>query len=119
MRKNTIVCIGAALVDESFICMNVPIPGTSNPSNYYRSAGGVARNVAHSLAQLGNNVELITHFGNDIEGKWLMDECTSSGMSLSHSAINNIPTGRYVAVLSSDGDLYIGAAASSFELSIR
>jgi len=36
------------------------------------SAGGIARNVAHHLAQLGNPVELIFHFGLDTDSEELL-----------------------------------------------
>lgn len=110
-----VVCIGAALIDESFTCIESPLAGTSNPSTYHRSAGGVACNIAGNLSLLGHSVELISHFGNDPDGKWLMDECKLSGTSLSHSVVNDSPTGKYVAILSPDGELFAGAAASNLE----
>jgi len=118
MREKHIVCIGAALIDESFVCSYEPLLHTSNPAVYYRSAGGVARNVAHHLALLGNSVELITHFGNDEDGKWIMDKCTSAGISLSNSIVNNLPTGHYAAIITPGGELFIGSAALHFETAI-
>ena len=115
MRKNPVVCIGAALIDESYRCENQPLPGTSNPAILHRTAGGVARNIAHHLALLGNPVELISHFGNDPEGQWLMDQCTASGIGLSHALVNDTPTGRFVALLSPGGDLFTGAVSTHFE----
>ncbi len=115
MGNNHIVCIGAALIDESFVCTNEPELHTSNPSVYYRSPGGVARNVAHHLAQLGNSVELITHFGNDTEGRWLMQKCAKAGVGLSNSIVNDISTGHYAAILSPDGNLFTGTASTHFD----
>ncbi len=115
VSKKPVICIGAALIDESFICLTEPIPATSNPSNFYRSPGGVACNIAHHLALLGHPVELISHFGTDPEGKWLMEECRKSGISITHSVVNHYDTGRYVAVLSPSGELFVGAMSGHFE----
>ncbi len=115
---NKIICIGGALIDETYSCLELPLPGTSNPSSYHRSAGGVSQNVAHHLAKLGNDVELITHLGNDSDGNWLSEHCKNAGISISHSVINNDPTGRYVAIIGPDGNLFTGAAAMNFESAI-
>ena len=115
MRQKLVVCIGAALIDESFHFEMQPVTGTSNPSTFCRSPGGVARNIANHLALLGNSVELITHFGNDSDGKWLMKNCISCGIGISHSLVNETDTGRYVAMLSPEGDLFAGAVSTQFE----
>lgn len=115
MKRKPVVCIGASLVDETYISLNPPLPGTSNPSMYYRTAGGVARNIAHHLSLLGNDVELLTHFGNDPDGKWLMEQCTSAGTSLRHVLIDETPTGRFTALLTPGGELFTGAVACAFE----
>jgi pseudouridine kinase len=113
--SQTVICIGASLVDESFLCIDQPQLHTSNPATYKKSAGGVARNVAHHLAMLGNKVELITHFGNDDSGHWLKNICSNAGIGLSHAVFNDEPTGRYSAILSPDGNLYAGAAVAGVE----
>jgi pseudouridine kinase len=116
--KKSVVCIGAALIDESFTCLASPMPGTSNPATFHKSPGGVARNIAHHLALLGHSVELLSHFGNDADGKWLINECNAVGIRTAHSLINNSPTGRFAALLSPHGDLFAGAASGYFEKEI-
>ena len=115
VRKKTIVCIGASLIDESYNCHEVPLQGTSNIADYHRSPGGVSRNIAHHLALLGNDVELITHFGTDPGGQWLMEQCREAGIGISHSLINDAETGRFVALMSPNGDLFAGAVSTQFE----
>ncbi|MBK6345714.1 MAG: carbohydrate kinase family protein [Bacteroidales bacterium] len=115
MKKGPVVCIGASLIDESYICHSQPVAGTSNIATYYRSPGGVARNIANHLALLGNNVELITHFGTDPGGLWLMEQCSEAGIGLSHAFVNDNETGRFVAMLTPEGDLFAGAVSCSFE----
>jgi pseudouridine kinase len=111
-----IICIGGALIDETYSCLETPQMSTSNPSTYYRSAGGVAHNVAQHLSQLGNSVELITHIGNDSDGKWLTEQCEEVGIGLNHAVVNDKPTGKYVAILDPHGNLFAGAAAMHFEI---
>jgi pseudouridine kinase len=111
----SIFCIGGALIDETFAGKEEIIPGTSNPSKFQRTPGGVSQNVANHLARLGNRVELITHFGNDPEGKWLMENCISAGIRINNSIIDENPTGRYVAITGPDGNLFVGVAAMAFE----
>ena len=105
-----VICIGAAIIDDSFHCLNEPLPGTSNPATHLRSAGGVARNVAHPLAQLGNPVELISHFGLDGDGVWLKEKCLSAGIGLSNSRFTRTGTGRFVGIISPSGELFAGAS---------
>ena len=60
MRKKRVVCIGAALIDECFSSIDKPVAGTSNPSTYFKSTGGVAGNIANHLSLLGNDAQLRT-----------------------------------------------------------
>jgi len=118
MKQPLIVCIGASLVDETYRCFGQPLEATSNPAVFYRTPGGVSRNIAHHLALLGNQVELISHFGNDTDGNWLINQCTTAGIGCGHSLINQEPTGRFTAILEPGGDLFTGAVASVFESQI-
>lgn len=118
MRKKTVVCIGASLIDESYNCYEVPMTGTSNIADYHRTPGGVSRNIAYHLALLGNDVELITHFGTDPGGQWLMEQCQAAGIGISHSLINDAETGRFMAMMSPSGDLFAGAVSTRFETMI-
>lgn len=113
-----VVCIGAALIDDSFRCLAEPLPGTSNPAKHYRSAGGVARNVAHHLAQLGNAVELVAHFGTGDDGVWLKDKCSSAGIGLSHSRFTETATGHFTGIITPSGDLYTAASDTHLEETI-
>ncbi|PLX05133.1 MAG: hypothetical protein C0595_00705 [Marinilabiliales bacterium] len=115
MEKPSLICIGAALVDETYQCYSELLSGTSNPAKMHKSAGGVARNIAHNLALLENNVEIITHFGFDADGNWLKEECKNAGIGINHSLTNNTNTGKYVAIISPNGELYTAAVSTQFE----
>ena len=112
------VCIGAALVDEIFISQNPIQVGTSNPSNFSKSVGGVARNIAGLLAQLNHQIELITHFGNDPEGDWIIEKCREVGIGVKHSLQNEKSSGRFLALLQPNGELHAGASYSNIETEI-
>ncbi len=121
MKDNThtpVICIGTSLVDLNFRLISSPILHTSNPSSLFRSPGGVMRNIAHHLALLGNEVELISLFGNDSDGLWLKEICRQAGIGLSHSETCDESTGTYASVISPDGDLTIGAAAAAINLGL-
>jgi pseudouridine kinase len=113
-----VVCIGAALVDEIFISQNPIQIGTSNPSNFSKSVGGVARNIAGLLAQLNHQIELITHFGNDPEGDWIIEKCREVGIGVKHSLQNEKSSGRFLALLQPNGELHAGASYSNIETEI-
>jgi pseudouridine kinase len=71
--------------------------------------------VAHHLAQIGNPVELITHFGIDADGIWLKEVSASAGIGISHSRTTTTGTGHFGGILSPSGELYAGAADTHLE----
>jgi pseudouridine kinase len=118
VKSKLVVCIGAALVDEIFISHNPIHIGTSNPSNFSKSVGGVARNIAGLLAQLNHQIELITHVGNDPEGDWILEKCREVGIGVKHSLHNEKSSGRFLALLHPNGELHTGASYSNIETEI-
>jgi len=118
VKSKLVVCIGAALVDEIFISLNAIDLGTSNPSSFSKSLGGVGRNIAGLLAQLGHKVELITHLGNDSDGDWIAEKCRKVGVGLSHSIRNDKSTGRFLALINPTGELHTGASYSAIETEV-
>ena len=63
--KKYVVVIGAANIDIGGTPYKPLIPGDSNPGVIKMSYGGVGRNIAHNLALLGVDVELVTAAGDD------------------------------------------------------
>jgi len=101
-----VICIGAALVDELFHAREKMLMHTTNEVTSTRTAGGVARNIAHQLSLLDIPVQLISVFGNDVDGEWLKKECTDTGMQLDASITAAVPTGKYTAIINTDGSMY-------------
>jgi len=106
--SNPVFCIGAAFVDELFHVQQEMMIGTTNDAKVTRTAGGVARNIAHQLALLGVSVQLISVFGNDSEAVWLKRICTEAGINLDASINHDGFSGKYTGILQDDGSLFLG-----------
>ena len=85
--KNYAVVIGAANIDIGGTPYKPLIPGDSNPGVISMSYGGVGRNIAHNLALLGVDVELVTATGDDALGREMLLKCEKTGMDTSLSVV--------------------------------
>jgi pseudouridine kinase len=98
--------IGGAGVDIIGRLTAEPHMGTSNPGRVRTSFGGVARNVAHNLARLGQPVTLITVVGEDPTGSQLLDQAAAAGVNVSAVLRSQSkPTGTYLGIVNSKGAL--------------
>ena len=59
----------------------------SNPGVVTMKPGGVGRNIAHNLCNLGLDVALVAAIGGDVYGSAIMDSCTALGMDMSMAAV--------------------------------
>jgi len=101
-----VICIGAAFVDELFHAKEEMMIGTTNEASLTKTAGGVSRNIAHQLALLGVDVQLISVFGNDSDGDWLKQTCTNADVRLDASITKEGLSGKYTGILNLDGSLF-------------
>lgn len=101
-----VICIGAAFVDEIFHMKEEMIIASTVPATVAKSAGGVSRNIAHQLALLGVDVQLITVFGNDSDGDWLKQVSIAAGVKLDASITKEGLSGKYTGILNLDGSLF-------------
>lgn len=107
--QGPVLVIGAAGVDLIGSLKGDLKPGTSTPARIRSSFGGVARNLAENLARLGHPVQLITAVGQDAAGTQLLEQLGEVGVDTSHVIHSERhPTGTYLAVLGSDGNLQFG-----------
>ena len=104
----SVVCVGAAFVDELFHMKEKMILATTVEASITKAAGGVARNIAHQLALLGVEVQLICVFGNDSDGDWLKQVCVNAGVRIDASITREGLSGKYTAILNMDGSLFTG-----------
>ena len=101
-----VICIGAAFIDELFHIKEEMIIGSTIPASVTKTAGGVSRNIAHQLALLDVDVQLISVFGNDSDGEWLKQTCTSAGVKIDASITKEGLSGKYTGILNLDGSLF-------------
>lgn len=106
-----IIVIGGANIDISATTAGPFVARDSNPGTVRTAPGGVGRNIAHTLSLLGDDVSLITIFGDDGFGRMLKDNCKSLGIDVSlsetrHGARNAC----FVSLCGSDGELLGGVA---------
>ena len=81
--ENYVVVIGAANIDIGGTPVNPLIPADSNPGHISINYGGVGRNIAHNLCNLGVPVKLITAIGGDVLGADMIKYCEEIGMDVS------------------------------------
>src|SRR5688572_32664105 len=103
-----VICIGAAFVDELFHIKEEMIMGSTVPASVIKTAGGVSRNIAHQLALLEVDTQLISVFGNDSDGDWLKQSCINAGVKLDASITREGLSGKYTAILNLDASLFTG-----------
>jgi pseudouridine kinase len=101
-----VICIGAAFVDELFHAKEELMIATTNDATVTKTAGGVSRNIAHQLALLDVDVQLISVFGNDSDGDWLKQVCTNAGVKINASITKQGLSGKYTGILNVDGSLF-------------
>jgi pseudouridine kinase len=106
-----VTCIGGAAVDRKFHARIPIMLETSNPVTSERSFGGVARNVAETLARLGVRSSLVSLIGDDENGRSIVRHLADVGVDTRRIAVSDhCCTAEYVAVLQPDGNLALGLA---------
>jgi len=90
--------------------------GSDVPGRITRLPGGVAMNIAMTLARFGLRPALLTAVGRDAEGDELVAACTRMGMDCDHIyRSEDLPTDRYMAVEGANGLIAAVADAHSLE----
>lgn len=104
--QKPVICIGAALVDDLYHAHEPMLMHTTNEVTQTRTAGGVARNIAHQLSLLDIPVQVVSVFGNDADGDWLKQVCLEAGIKLDASITDAPITGKYTALIDKDGSMF-------------
>ena len=111
MNSQYVTVVGAANVDITATPLRQYVAGDSNPSQVEIGFGGVGRNIAHNLSLLGNDVRLITVFGDDAISLSLRDDCRRVGITV--DPFYEIPGARsnyFICVNDEHGEMQAGAA---------
>ena len=86
LQKNPYIVVIGGVNMDIFGHPDAPlVQKDSNPGHVSLSAGGVARNIAHNLALLGEDVKFISAFGEDAHAAQLAEGCRRVGMDISNS----------------------------------
>ena len=85
--KKKVVVIGAVNMDIGGSPSSAIIMRDSNPGTVTMKPGGVGRNIAHNLCNLGLDVALVAAVGGDVYGSAIMDSCNALGMDMSMAAL--------------------------------
>jgi pseudouridine kinase len=105
----SVACFGALHWDVKARLAEPLRAGTSNPAITTRTVGGVATNVARSLARLGVEVRIVSVVGGDAEP--LLEIVSAEGIDVSGvEVIPGASTASYTAILAPDGSLEAGIA---------
>ena len=104
-----ICVIGGANIDITGKAAFKFIYGDSNPGTVRLSLGGVARNIAHNLTLLGDEVNLLTIFGGGELGRIEKDSCSLIGISTEGCQTCG-ENSCFVSLISSDGEMVGGVS---------
>ena len=101
-----ILVIGGTNMDIGARPFGTLQPHDSLPGAVAKTPGGVGRNIAVSLAQLGHRVIMLTAVGNDADGRELLSLGESAGLDLSHARVlDDAPTSLYIYVSDGKGEI--------------
>ena len=111
-----ILCIGSVLWDiigRTSVSLRM---GGDVPGRITRLPGGVAMNIAMTLARFGLSPALLTAIGRDVEGDELIAACSRMGLLTEHAyRSDDLPTDRYMAIEGTSGLVAAVADAHSLE----
>ena len=111
-----IICIGSVLWDIIGRAPTVMRQGSDVPGRITRLPGGVALNIAMTLARFGLEPALLTSVGRDAEGDELVAACAARGMRTEFIyRSEDLPTDMYMAVEGANGLIAAIADAHSLE----
>jgi len=116
MTDPDILCIGSVLWDIIGRSPTAMRAGSDVPGRITRLPGGVAMNIAMTLARFGLRPALLTAIGRDAEGDELTAAAARMGLITDHLyRSDDLPTDRYMAIEGAGGLIAALADAHSLE----
>jgi len=115
-QRSDILCIGSALWDVIGRSASHMRQGSDVPGRITRLPGGVAMNIAMTLARFGLNPVLLSAVGRDGEGDEIIHAAEQMGLRMEFIyRSDDLPTDRYMAVEGANGLIAAIADAHSLE----
>ncbi|MEL6641719.1 MAG: PfkB family carbohydrate kinase [Pseudomonadota bacterium] len=115
-QQPDILCIGSVLWDVIGRSASHMRVGSDVPGRITRLPGGVAMNIAMTLARFGLTPALLTAIGKDAEGEELISEAKRMGLITDHIyRSEDLPTDVYMAIEGANGLIAAIADAHSLE----
>lgn len=109
--KKKVVVIGAVNMDIGGSPSAAIVMRDSNPGVVTMRPGGVGRNIAHNMCNLGLDVSLVAALGGDVYGSAIMESCAALGMDMSMAAV--LPERRsstYLYINDENGDMQLAVS---------
>lgn len=101
--------IGGVNIDTFGMAQQNITNRSSYPGKIYNRLGGVGRNIAVNLSQLGLTTYLMTAFGDDRNGERVKEDALQHGVDISHSQqVLHQATSNYLYVDQPNGDRVVG-----------
>ncbi|MBF9050369.1 kinase [Roseobacter sp. HKCCD9010] len=98
-QKPDILCIGSVLWDMIGRSELPMVAGNDKPGRITRIPGGVALNIAMTLARFDLDAALLSVVGQDPDGTALLAKCGQLGLITEHMLIDpELPTDQYMAI---------------------
>ncbi|QGN59158.1 carbohydrate kinase [Nostocoides sp. HKS02] len=107
---HSVVVVGGANMDIRAHSSSRAQLRTSNPGAAITTPGGVGRNIAENLARLGSPTHLVAPVGRDAFGDQLVATTRAAGVNVDHLIPAEGPTGTYLAVMDSTGELVVAVS---------
>ncbi len=105
-EEDYVVVIGGCNLDVTGFTEAPLIRKDSNPGKVQLSTGGVARNIAQNLVNLGIKTRLISVVGNDLFGRRILEDCSRGGIDTSLiKTSNRYSSSIYLSVIDDTGDM--------------
>ena len=108
---NYVAVVGGVNVDICGRSYQPLVDADSNPGVVTTSLGGVGRNIAHNMCQMGLEVRLMTAYGDDLNGDRVTSSCAQLGIDLRHALqIPGATTSTYLYLTDPDGEMALAVS---------
>ena len=102
--------VGGANIDIGGFPDAAAVMEDYNPGRVRRSAGGVGRNIACTLARLGVETHLVTALGGDVFAQIIRADCRDAGVDLENALTFDANSNVYLYIADHAGDMRLAVS---------